>query len=70
MRMLGATNVGGGTLLSARYDDGKCKIFLLADGQITERSPGGESVVAGYGNSYCKTENGVVRLKGEVPVYE
>ncbi len=71
MRMLEATNIGGGILLSARYDGNQGKAFLLAGGRITAYPlDGGSPSAVGYGNSYCETESGNVRLKGEVPVYE
>ncbi len=71
MRMLGATNIGSGDLLSARHDENGGKAFLLGNGAITAHPlSGGASSLVCYGRAYCETESGTVKLKGEVPVYE
>ncbi len=71
MRMLGATDIGSGTVLSALCDGGESKAFLLDGGTITAYPlDGGKPTIAGYGRTYCDCGSATVRLKGEVPVYE
>ena len=68
MRVRGAKNLGGGTLLSASGRDGVCA-YVLSSGTVSARSVSGSSSVI-CAEAYCRLQSGSVTVKGGIPVYE